>query len=230
MPRLVLALLLTPACGGDKGALTDSGATDDTAAAGVGVEGWPEGQNCPDDVPEDVASLWDCQLNTCDDKYDSIYYILGFGESTAEGIVLTEQFWVFTRDRGWYVDTFEIVGELPDDGTNVSTFNCDSCEEIWKYQRTYTDSETGYGWTRTFNDKGNELGVFNGYMMLDTHTAFGDRNPDDAALVYAVHFDSDWDDWDKGRSEWGRGTATPTSAEDGPPETYRYRSPSGSCF
>ncbi len=236
MTRVLSSIFLTTmvfACSGDdKGQSTDSGAAadDSGAAEDGGVEGWPAGQNCPDDVPEEVAGLWDCELNSCETKDDVIVYKLGTGTSTAETISLTEEFWVFNRDREWYVDTFTIEGELPDDGTNVSTFNCDSCEEIWQYQRVLTESQTGYGWTNTLNDKGNESGKFNGYMMFDTHTAFGDRNPDDAALVYAVHFDSDWDDWSKGRSEWGRGTATPTGSEDAPPEEYWYRSPSGSCF
>lgn len=228
-----LVLAGTLACtGSEQGApASDSGAlADDTGEVDEGVPGWPAGQNCPDDVPEEVALLWDCQANGCDDDEDTIYYRLGYGESTGDTLTLTEEFWVFNRDREWWVDSFLVEGSPPEDSTNVSSFDCDSCEEIWKYQRTWIESQTGYGWTRTFNDKDNERGVFNGYMMFDTHTAFGDRNPEDAALVYAVHFDSDWDDWDKGRSEWGRGTASPTSEADGPPETYWYKSPSGSCF
>ena len=228
---LSLSAFAVACSGDDKGeALTDSGApAGDTSALASGVDGWPADQNCPDGVPEAVAALWDCQLNSCSDDSDTITYRLGYGTSTADSLSLTEEFWTFHRDREFTVDSFSIEGTLPDDGTNVSTFSCDSCEEIWKYKRTEVSNESGSWYSYTFNDKNNDSGVYNGYMMFDTHSAFGDRNPDDAALIYAVHFNSSWSDWDKGRSEWGRGTSTPTGSEDAPPEEYWYRSPSGSC-
>ncbi len=224
-----ICLGLLAGCG-DKDAAGDSGTVAGTDDTGEGAEDtdWPEDQNCPDGTPEEYELIWDCSMNTCDSRDDIIVYKLAWGASTETGIEVTEQFWVFDEDKDWCVDEFELVGE-PETEWNVDTFNCTTCEQIWRVERTHTVQDCGYGWTSTLNDKGNDSGVFNAVIMFDTHNSFGDRNPDDASLVYMVNFDSDWDDWDKGRSEWARGTNSPTSSEDGPPEDVSWVS-SGACY
>ena len=75
-------------------------------------------------------------------------------------------------------------------------------------------------------DGQSEEAPYDGFLMFDTHTAFGDRNEDNGALVVGApvlgnsYFP---------KPDWARGTATPSGAEDGPPEDYVYVN-AGSCL
>lgn len=223
----LLALLL--ACG-DKSEAGDDGATsgDDTGATTDGSDGSDgDGSDapCPAEVPEEYQYIWDCKANSCDGN--AIMYHRGYGTSEADGTVaFTEDWYIFNPDGSYCVDSFEIAGDSVD--VDPSTFNCASCEEIYEVRWEMTSGNAcGLIWGVLFvDDDSIEDGPFNGYLMFDTHTAFGDRNPEDAALVYSAMVNGRYYFPD---NNYGRGTATPTSSADTIPEDYEWTS-AGICL
>jgi hypothetical protein len=156
---------------------------------------------CPPEVPEEYQYLWDCEANSCD---GSLVYHRGVGSSTADGgFSVTEQWFVFDGNSSC-IDTFEIVGSASD--YNPSNFNCSNCEEIFEIHWNLVESQCNWNWSSTFADQESEEQSYYGFLMFDTHNAFGDRNPDDAVLVLGAPVN--------GGSyapfgDYGRGTAVP---------------------
>jgi hypothetical protein len=223
-------LVLATGCGGSK----DDDDDDDTGTDGDdggddGDDGGDDGDDgggggCPDSVPEQYRYIWDCDAETCD---GSMLYRYGVGASDADGdMVITEQWFMFNGPGDFCVDTFELEGETsPIDPT---TFNCSQCEETYEVEWNHTGTECGVIWGGIFfgQDGQGEEAPYEGFMMYDTHTAFGDRNPDNAMLVIAAPvLGSTY----YPQSNYARGTATPSTSEDAPPEDYVYVN-AGSCL
>ncbi len=75
-------------------------------------------------------------------------------------------------------------------------------------------------------DGSSEEPPYDGFLMFDTHNAFGGRNEDNAMLVIgAPIFGGSY----YPNVDYARGTASPTSAEDGPPSDYVYVN-QGACL
>lgn len=215
----LLPLALALGCGGDKASAEDSGATGESTGGDGGDGGGGDGalDGCPDDVPEAYRFIWDCALNSC--PGGPLFYNYGEGESTAGGdILVNEQWYGFWSDR-YCIDSFTIEGSAID--VDPAELTCSQCEEVYEVSWTMsTGNQCGLAWGSLFIDDRDELeGPFDGYILFDTHTAFGDRNEDDAMLVIGAP--------GKGRTvypnpNWARGTATPASADQPPggPETY----------
>lgn len=218
-----LPLTLTVACGGDKEADADSGGEADGAesSGGDAGDGGAEGgaAPCPDIVPEEYRFIWDCALNSC--PGGPLIYNYATGESDASGaLTVAEQWFVFSAGEAC-VDTFEITGQLSD--LDPNELRCSGCEVVYEVEWTMaTGNSCGLAWGGLFiDDNDNVEGPYSGYLMFDTHTAFGDRNPENAALVVGSPVE--------GRTaflnpNWGRGTATPAAADQaaGPPESYAW--------
>ena len=177
---------------------------------------------CPSEVPEDYQFLWDCDnAEGCSGKV----YRYATGVSTSNGSLTAEEQWfVFEGPGAYCVDRFEISGQAST--YDPTTFNCSQCEEIYEVTWRLVDSQCGWNWSSTFADQESDEQVYRGYLMFDTHDAFGNRNPDNAMLVIGAPTN--------GGSyapmpDYGRGTATPTGSEDGPPEDYEWAS-GGDCY
>ena len=213
----VLALAL--ACSGSKGDDDDDGDADtgDTA---------PDDSPCPDSVPEQYQWSWDCEANSCDDDQRMVYH-WGSGSSTADGdIELSEQWFMF-----WDGGDSSCVDEMSLDGSYATEspedFSCAGCEEIWEIDITLDEQGCDVGWGSTFNDEDNSSGPWTGFAMFDTHTAFGDRNPDDAMQIFMAPVN--WDEMTYTLLTYGRGTAVPTGDDDSWPEDYEWVA-SGACY
>lgn len=206
---------------------TNSGTTDDTGSTTGGTTTWTG--NCPSDVPAEYRDSWDCQASTCGDGGVMLYHA-GVGASDAGmSLDVLETWYLFWQEGGsptHCTDSLQISGE--ESSYSPDTFECDSCELIFDVSWTVqSDNGCGIPWGSLFiDDPGDTSGPFQGVIMLDTHTAFGDRNADDAVIVYGAAFDESYYYKD---NDYGRGTATPTSAADGPPEDYSWAS-SGGCL
>ena len=220
--RWVAPLCFALACGGakDDEAGDTAGESDGGDAASDGGAGEDGGAApCPDIVPEEYRFIWDCALNSC--PGGPLIYNSATGESRADGsIEIAEQWFVFTSG-GACVDTFQITGQASD--LDPNELRCSGCEGVYEVEWTMTTGNTcQLSWGGLFiDDNDNIEGPYAGYLMFDTHTAFGDRNPDNAALVVGSPVE--------GRTaylnpDWGRGTATPAAADQpaGPPETYTW--------
>ncbi len=234
MPRVSVwsyALLMGLAsCAGDKEEAddpTDSGSPTDSGAAS---DLW-DGANCPPEVPEEYQMLWDCKASQCGG--DDILYHRATGTSDADGnFDVVEQWFIFRPsgdDVDYCVEDFALTGDTS--AYSVDTFNCVTCEEI--YDITWdmeTDNNCGLKWgSLFFGEDGEDWDPpYNGVMLFDTHNSFGDRNPDDAMLVYGYPIRGN-SYYDVHAGDYGRGTASPTSDADGPPETYEWSS-SGICL
>lgn len=230
MTAIPLSLSLA-ACGDKDDSEDDDGGGDDSGDDGGG-EGGGEGSGddggtttgCPDEVPEAYRYIWDCQAETCDGP---MLYRYGVGSSDASGeIAVVEQWFLFSGGGESCIDTFEVEGDVsPIDPT---TFNCSQCEETYEVSWDHSGQDCGVIWGGIFfgQDGQSEEAPYDGFLMFDTHTAFGDRNEGDGALVVGapVLGGSYYP-----KPDWARGTATPTGSADGPPEDYTYVSV-GSCL
>lgn len=223
---LLLAIpLLALACG-DKDDAGDTGAStgDEGGEDGTEDELW-DGANCPPEVPEAYRDLWACKTG-CDG--DTVLYHYGKGSSDEDGNITVEEKWFFFEPSGdsvdWCFDTFDITGGPTT--YDVATFNCDSCETIFeiKWDMT-TDNQCSLLWGYLFfgKDHKEEDPPYNGYMLMDTHNSFGDRNPDGNMIVYGYPV-LGGSYYDVHSGDYGRGTALPTSEVDGPPEEYEWAS------
>ncbi len=229
MPRPA-SLFLLPLCSlllacGDKSDEEATGGTgDDTGSTSDdgGGEGGGDGSDapCPPEVPEEYQYVWDCKANTCDGG--SVMYHRGYGTSEADGsVTFTEDWYMFNPDGTYCMDSFAIAGDAVD--IDPATFNCTSCEEIYEVRWEMSSGNTcGLVWGALFvDDEETVEGPFDGYLMFDTHSAFGDRNEDNKMLVFSAMV--------SGRyyfpnSDYGRGTANPSSSTDGPPQDYEWTS------
>ncbi len=236
-----MAMLLMPllACSGDDKGETDSGGGDDGGSGEVDDPLW-DGEKCPDEVPDGYEDLWSCRSGCGGDE---VMYHQAVGESFEDGsFAVTESFFFFdpsreesdeepleTHEMDWCFDTFEITG-TPSEYT-VDTFNCTTCETIYdvKWDMT-TDNQCLLLWGSLFfgKDYRDKEPPYNGVILMDTHNSFGDRNPDDAMIVYGYPIAGS-NYYDVHNGDYGRGTATPTSETDGPPEAYEWASGSV-CF
>lgn len=225
MRRALLALMTTiplslglAACG-DKDAEDEDEGGDDTAGDdggdgsgdGTGDDGGST-TGCPDEVPEEYRYIWDCQAENCDGS--PVLYRYGVGSSDASGgAAVVEQWFMFNGGGDYCVDTFEIEGDFSP--VDPNTFNCSECERTFEVSWDHTGMDCGVIWGGIFygQDGQSEEAPYDGYLMFDTHTAFGNRNPDNAALVVAapVLGGSYYP-----KPDWARGTATPTDTD---PET-----------
>jgi hypothetical protein len=219
----LVAIPLLAACGGEKGEEGGAAGGSDTAADGAsdGGDGGGDGSSsgCPDEVPEQYRNVWDCDVNTCD---GTLFYHIGSGTSTADGqITLTEQWFMFTGPGEWCTDTFEMTGTLSD--YDPATFNCSECEEVWqiRYELTTGNSCSLIWGSLFYGDDGKELeeGPERGFMLFETHNAFGSRNEDNGMLVISAPILGDYYYPD---INYGRGTATPSTDTDGPPQDYEW--------
>ena len=188
-----------------------------------GGEGEGEGEGeaaCPDEVPEQYRNIWDCAAVSC--PGGSILYHYATGESTAgdpEGFEVTEQWFMFSSSD-WCTDTFEIVGERSP--LDPSTFDCSSCETTWELAWNLTSgNQCSLMWGSVFHpDSTSAEGPFDGFMMLETHNSFGDRNPDGNMLVITAMIEGSTR---QNNADYGRGYALPLDSEvDAPPESYEW--------
>jgi len=221
-----MALVLTLGCAGDGTGDGDAGG-DDT---GTGSDdGGGMSSACPDEVPDDYIYIWNCAATGCEDGRQVYHH--GVGASEPDGSFSVTEDWYQFWDGGasHCIETFEITGSLSSlDGEQL---NCSGCEVLYSVEWTMlTNNNCGLNWGSVFEgleDESNLVGPFEGYMMLDTHNAFGGRNEDNGMLVFsAILVGSNSYLLD---SSYGRGTATPTSGEDGPPEAYAWAS-TGACW
>ena len=213
-----LLLPFAMACSGhtsDKAEDTSSDDTGDTSTL----------PPCPDEVPEAYRDLWDCSATSCDGG-PMVYHTATGTSDDAGAITVTEQWFVFDSREDYCVETFEITGQAS--SYDPATFKCSQCEEIYEITWEMSSGNAcGLIWGKVFiDDKDNTDGPFSGYVMFDTHNSFGDRNPDDAMLVISAPVDGNhyYPDFN-----YGRGTASPTSGVDGPPESYDWVS-NGACW
>lgn len=187
MERFVIGLSLCSlvACGGEKESSDEAGNSvfDDNAGDTDNVDG----SGCPADVPEEYRYLWDCENEEgCAAKL----YRYGVGESFSdESFVITEQWFSFEGPGSYCIDTFEITGEW--DSREPGTFGGAGSEELFGITWTMVDSQCQVIWSPLFADQEADdpaTQEYGGFMMFDTHTAFGMRNPDPPykALVIAA--------------------------------------------
>ncbi len=168
--------------------------------------------DCPSDVPEQYQYSWDCLASSCPGGW--LMYRNGIGESTADGrLAVEEKYYIFTTTQSC-VDTFSVAGIHSD--YNPSNFNCSNCEEIFEIYWQLTDSQCkdtmGWTWKSTFGDQESATDEYYGYLMFDTHNAFGDRNPENNILAIGAAVDSAEGSYSP-MMDYARGSATPT--EDG---------------
>ena len=219
MTAIPLSLSLA-ACGDksedDEGDEDDDG--DDTGGDDGGEGSGDDGGSstgCPDEVPEEYRFIWDCQADTCDGP---MLYRYGVGASDDSGeVAVVEQWFLFNGGSDYCVDTFEVEGDWsPIDPT---TFNCSQCERTFEVSWDHTGQDCGVIWGGIFfgQDGQSEAAPYDGFLMFDTHTAFGDRNEDNGALVVGApvlggaYFP---------QPDWARGTATPDGTDPEEPEEY----------
>jgi len=196
---------------------------DDTGGSIFPDDSGSSDDGCPDEVPEEYQYLWDCENNSCDGY---LVYHHAVGESTESDITAVEEWFVFSGGGEWCKDTFEITGDVSQ--INPETYSCSQCEEIFEVNWTLTESNCGWSWGTTFNDEDNDNQKYYGFLMFDTHNAFGDRNPDDAMLVIGAPVNLSKSTYSL-LSDYARGTATPTGSNDGPPEDYVWAN-TGTCY
>ncbi|MDP6931525.1 MAG: hypothetical protein QGG40_01355 [Myxococcota bacterium] len=214
MPRLCIfpLILLTVGCSGKN---TDTGDPD------TGEE-----LPCPSEVPDDYQYRWDCTGSICDDER-AIYH-LGIGSSDADGNLDVEERWFWFWDEGdeYCVDTFSITGDASE--VEPDNFYCSGCEEVYQVEWELTGGDCSMDYENMFNNEDLSKQEYPGYILFDTHTAFGDRNVDNAMLVVTAHQDQSSGYYDV-ETDFARGTAEPTSDEDGPPEDYEWVNASVMC-
>ena len=234
MPRFDLSTLcilgllagLSACSGDDKGSDgTDSGGSEGSAGDGGGDDGGTDGSPCPEEVPEEYQYLWDCAAATCDGGVFAVHR--GVGSTNESGLLsTTEQWFLFWSEDEYCIEEFELGG--PTSSYDPSSFNCSGCEEIYQVEWEMTsDNACGLAWGGVFiDDTDNSDGPFSGFLMFDTHNAFGGRNEDNKMLVVsaAVSGSSYYPN-----ADYGRGTAFPSSEVDGPPQDYEWAS-NGSCW
>jgi hypothetical protein len=177
---------------------------------------------CPPEVPTDYQYLWDCENSEgCSAKV----YRYATGLSTSDGtLTASEQWFVFEGPGLYCIDKFEINGTASD--YDPTTFNCSQCEEIYQVTWRLVDGQCGWNWSSTFADQESAEQVYQGYIMFDTHDAFGNRNPDNAMLVIGAPTNGNGY---APMPDYGRGTAIPSGSDDGPPEDYEWAS-NGDCY
>ncbi|MBM76698.1 MAG: hypothetical protein CMK59_14925 [Proteobacteria bacterium] len=173
---------------------------------------------CPETVPEEYRYIWDCANDSCG---GAMVYRNAVGESLADGSISVVEDWFVFDGETPCVDRFEITGAITD--INPEVFNCSTCEEVFEIQWNLVDATCGWNWKTSFADQ--EEPPYNGYLLLDTHNSFGQRNPDDAMRVLAAPINNQ----NQYQILESRGTATPTSEQDGYPEDYAWSS-SGDCY
>jgi hypothetical protein len=216
-----LPLSFALGCGGEKASATDSaGSAGDEGAGEAGGDGGGDdgaSAGCPEEVPEAYRFIWDCGLSSC--PGGPLFYNYGEGASTAGGDISVSERWFGFYPDDYCVDTFLIEGTATD--VDPADLACSQCEEVYAVSWTMSSgNQCSLAWGSLFIDDNDEIeGPFDGYILFDTHTAFGDRNEDDAMLVIGAP--------GKGRTvypnpNWGRGTAIPESADQAPggPEAY----------
>ena len=195
----------------------------------TGTPGLPQ-SSCPDDVPEAYKYLWDCEAETCDGERARYHY--GEGSSTGSGdLSATERwFWFWNDDDGVLsscTDTFTITGES---GTVDSSDDpCAGCELSWAVTWELTEDNCSIDYERTFNNRDLDEQIYDGYLLFDTHKTLGDeRNDNDAMLVVALFNESGTSTYAQSIN-YARGTATPTSSADAPPEDYVWANTGADC-
>jgi hypothetical protein len=220
-----MAFVLALGCAaGDKDG--GDGPGDDT---GGGGDDGGMSSTCPDEVPDAYIYTWNCAATGCEGGRQVYHH--GLGASEPDGSFSVTEDWFMFWDGGdsHCIETFEITGTLS--GLDGEQLNCSGCEVLYEAEWTMlTNNECGLNWGSVFqdlDDESNLVGPFEGYVMLDTHNAFGGRNEDNGMLVFsAINVSGNSYLLD---SSYGRGTATPTSEEDGPPEDYAWAS-TGACW
>ena len=222
---LLTAALCLPACTDDKGGGDgETDPSDDTAGSDGGGDGTTDSP-CPEEVPEQYQYLWDCSASTCDGGVFAVHAGTG---STSEAGLLTasEQWFLFWSEDEYCIEEFEIGG--PTSPYEPASFNCSGCVEIYEAEwEMNTDNACSLLWGAVFiDDYDNAEGPFSGYLMFDTHNAFGSRNEDNKMLVVsALVSGSSYHP----NADYGRGTAIPTTDNDGPPQDYEWVS-NGACW
>jgi len=224
LPLLPLLVLLVACAGGKSSATDDTGASPDDGADGGadgadGADGGDGGDGpCPPEVPAAYQYLWDCEALSCEGAPK--LYRAAAGSSTADGdIAVEEQWFIFFGPGDYCTDTFTIAGSSSP--IDPSTFNCSECEETFEVTwELATPNNCGLIWGSLFIDDDEVVeGPFDGFLMFDTHSPLSGRNPDNAMLTVAAPYDGTYVYPDP---NWARGTATPSTAVDGPPEDYVY--------
>lgn len=223
MRRALLALMTAiplslglAACGDKADEDEDEEGSDDTGGDDGGGEGSGEGSGddggtttgCPDEVPEEYRYIWDCEAASCDGP---MLYRYGVGSSDASGeLAVVEQWFMFNGGGDSCIDTFEIEGDWSE--IDPTTFNCSECERAFEVSWEQTSQDCGVIWGAIFygEDGQSEEAPYDGFLMFDTHSPFGNRNPDEAALVVAapVLGGSYYP-----KPDWARGTASPTATD-----------------
>ncbi|HCH63215.1 MAG TPA: hypothetical protein DFR83_10450, partial [Deltaproteobacteria bacterium] len=181
-------------------------------------EGEGETSDCPESVPAEYRDTWDCTASTCPGGTIVYHYGSGSSDSTDQ-ISVTEKWYLFSESSSC-MDVWDLSGERsPIDPT---TFGAPGAETVWEVEWTLqTGNACGVAWGGLFAPGFEGLeGPFSGFIQLDTHSELDNsRNEDNAVLVSA-------DVLDDGRLvhnvNFARGTATPMSTEDGPPERYEW--------
>ena len=222
---LIFYTVLGLGCTEDKGGEEDTVPNDDTGTEGGGDGGGSSGSPCPEEVPEQYQYLWDCSAATCDGGVFAVH--AGTGATNESGVLsATEQWFLFWSEDEYCIEEFEIGG--PTSPYDPSSFNCSGCEEIYESEWEMTsDNACSLLWGAVFiEDEENADGPFSGFLMFDTHNAFGTRNEDNKMLVVSalVSGTSYYPN-----ADYGRGTAIPTSDVDGPPQDYEWVS-NGACW
>ena len=236
MTAIPLSLSLT-ACGdkSDEDEDEDDGGSDTGGGGegsdGGGGDGGGSGSTtgCPDEVPEEYQYIWDCQAETCDGP---MLYRYGVGSSDASGeLTIVEQWFLFNGGSDYCVDAFTVQGEWS--VIDPTTFNCSQCERTFEVEWDHTTQSCGVIWGGIFfgEDGQSEEPPYDGFLMFDTHTAFGGRNEGNGALVVGApvlggaYYP---------KPDWARGTANPQGEDpedpaEYTPEDYVYVN-SGSCL
>lgn len=223
---LLSSSLLISACAEDKGeSSSDTGPTSDSDDEDGGDDGDTNSAPCPDEVPEEYRYLWDCSASTCDSG--EVFAVhTGTGSSSEAGLLDTTEQWFLFWDRDTYcIEEFSLGG--PTSAYDPASFNCSGCEEIYEVEwEMTTDNACGLSWGSVFVDDSDVDSPFSGFLMFDTHNAFGDRNEDNKMLVVSAPVT---DGYYYPNADYGRGTANPSSKVDGPPTDYHWVS-NGSCW
>lgn len=230
----LLSMLTLLACGNEKGA-----GAGDSGSAGTGGDGTGTGDGtaadgpCPSEVPDEYQYLWDCDTSSCD---KSISYHIGEAESFEDGsFSATETYFRFEDEDTYCVDIFQTTGTWLD--VNPEAYGGGTTDEVYEVNWELIQDQCGAYWSSAFGGfewgggGGSDWGSgdfgpdYAGYLFFQTHTAFGEVNPDGNILVFSARCDSGESGEDCSlNDDYARGNATEDATWVGPPRQYHWAS------
>ncbi len=222
MPKLLLLLLLLPACSSGIECGWGTHEEDGRCVAGALGEAFDEDACDPHPtVPAEYANLWHTDgCTTSDGKSGNAAYAVFSGRTSADGTLTgTEQWYWFFAEPGCYhdcIDTIEVTGQWAN--LDPGLYTCSECEETWSVTRELNDSVCGVAYSPflTAYTETRSPEAPQALVLLDTHTPSGPRYEENKMLVVSVYEDQ-FQQFNPGNVnvDWALGHAFP----DDPDET-----------